>query len=81
MHGLKEIICISCYFLSIRADAAQVCALYPDVKKKNRKWTAEQDWFLGSIKTWMYVSAWIFLNYLFFSLWAILAAVHLGKKR
>lgn len=37
MHGLKEIICISCYFLSIRADAAQVCALYPDVKKKNRK--------------------------------------------
>lgn len=34
MHGLKEIICISCYFLSIRADAAQVCALYPDVKKK-----------------------------------------------
>lgn len=36
MHGLKEIICISCYFLSIRADAAQVCALYPDVKKKQK---------------------------------------------
>lgn len=80
MNGLKEIICISCYFLSIRADAAQIYALYPDVKKI-RKWTAEQDCFLGSIKTWMYVSAWIFLNYLFFSLWAILAAVHLGKKR
>lgn len=36
MNGLKEIICISCYFLSIRADAAQIYALYPDVKKNQK---------------------------------------------
>lgn len=80
MNGLKELACVSCYFLSIRADEAQIYALYPDVKTI-RKWTAKQDWFLGSIKTWIYVSVCIFLDYFFFSLWAILAAVHLGKKR
>lgn len=67
-------------FLSIKTDVAQIYALNPDVKTV-RKWTAKQDWILGSIKTGISVSVCIFLNYFFFSLWAILAAVHLGKKK
>lgn len=80
MNGLKELVYTSCYFLSIKTDVAQIYALNPDVKTV-RKLTAKQDWILGSIKTWVSVSVCIFLNYFFFYLWAILAAVCLGNKR